>query len=534
MNARCLRLMFLTLSLILALPQPLAAVAQGTTAGATTSPYVTVIGQDLAWADPWVFVEDDAMRTSDLDLVFLTDGSATVAVSTGDIFPENARGLVIGFLGGDTDLVEFLDQGAGDVNSYWFDAFPVDDEPYGAFSVATALDATNSILLMYIAPVATFGEGMASAQTGITLGGQPLFPNVDGMALQAQLGVPAGVDTDPSLPAFVPEGQWVDRTYDVQIAWDKTWLPLGPEGEHSFRLGRVDSMVMVTVTVMPRQGTTPQQWADEQVRGRDDNWGTYTYLPQYVAENEVLTIGLHTSGEGGIMQEVLFLDDGETVVTVGMSLLDGDLLNVVELYRASVRIDGRVPLEDVDLASMVAETEFNGLHADGSYVSPQYAVSLEWDTAAWAPWPSLEEAATSNPSQRSDMFMLASQNDADASLIVVMGSTEGLDLEGFVTYNAAPEICGSNYGQEVTLLETVVEGDHAANIFRQESPTGPILIYESYELARGGTVLVVIVYVAPVSSIAGTLPGAQEAITLEGEPVLDVLTVEQIAELLGS
>ena len=536
MNARCPRLMFLTLSLVIAMLQPGMAVAQGgaTATGATTSPYVTVSGQELAWADPWVFVENDAMRTSDLDLVFLTDGTATVAVSTGGIFPENARGLVIGFLGGDTDLVEILDQGTGDVTSYWFDAFPVDGEPYGAFSVATTLGADSALLVMYISPVSAFGEGMASAQSSISLGGQPLFASVDGMALQAQLGGPANVATDTALPEFVPQSQWVDRTYDVQLMWDKTWLPLGPDGEHGFRLGSVDSTTLLTITIAPREGTTPQEWADAQVKGRDDNWGTYTYLPQYVGEDDVLTIGLETSGLGGIVQEVLFLEDAETIAIVSMVVLNADPLTVVETYRASVRIDGGVPLEDVDLASMVAEMECNGLHADGSYISPQYAVGLEWDSAAWAPWPSLEEAAMSNPSHRTDGFMLASRNGPDTSLIVFIGSTEGLELEGFVTYNADPDMYLSNYGQDVSLLETVVEGTRAANVFLQESPTGPMLIYETYELAKDGSVLVVIVLVTPAPSMAQTLPAAQAEISLEGEPVLDILTVEEIMKLLAA
>jgi hypothetical protein len=528
MNARFVRVLFVCLLIVANPPGVLA--AQDAT---TVAPYVTVSGQDLAWSAPWTFVEDDAMLTSDLDLVFLTDGSATVAVSTGDIHPENARGLVIGFLGGDTNVLEVIDAGAGASTSYWFDQFPVDDEPFGAFSTATTVSPAVSVLVMFIGPVASFGEGMASAQGAITLDGQALFPNVDGMALQAQLGVPANPTDDAALPEFVAEGQWVDRTYDVQVMWEDTWFVLRTEGEHTIHLGMAESTAMLTVTVMPREGTTPQQWADEQVRGRDDNWGTYTYLPQYVGENEVLTIGLHTSGEGGIMQEVLFLDDGETVVTVGMALLEGDLLNIAGLYRDTVRIDGRVPMEDVDLATMAAEMDSGGLSAEGLYASPQYGIELEWDPATWEPWPSLGDAAFSDPVQRSDGFMLASRTEADVSLVVFMGSTEGLDLSGFVTYNAEPDISSANYGDGVTLLKTVVEGDRAANVFQSTADTGPMLIYETYELAKDGNVMVVIVYMAPAPTIAQTLPAAQNALTLEGEPVLDILTVEELMALFG-
>jgi hypothetical protein len=223
MNARYARLVTVSLAFMLLLGQSGVVTAQD---GPTASPYTTVTGQVLMWAEPWSIVEDDALQTADLDLVFLTDGMTTVAVSTGDIIPENSRGLVIGFLGGDTGAVQVLDQGAGTTTSYWFDQFPVGGEPHGAFSIATSLSAEEAVLVMYISPVLAFGEGLTSAQENVTLDEVPLFGGVDGMALQTELGAVA--DASPSagnlvqddaqaLPEFLPIGQWVDRTYDVQV-----------------------------------------------------------------------------------------------------------------------------------------------------------------------------------------------------------------------------------------------------------------------------------------------------------------------------
>lgn len=530
MDARTVRTLFLCV--LFALGQVGAAVAQR---AVTASPYTTVTGQSLAWAAPWTFVEDDAMQTADLDLVFLTDGTATVAVSTGGINPESARGLVIAFLGGDTNSVEFLDQGGGTASAYWFDAYPVDDEPFGAFSTATSLDAINSVLLMYIAPVASFGEGLASVQQGITLDGVPLFDGVDGMALQAQLGAPGGDPGAAGQAEFTPEGQWVDRTYDVQVAWDDTWFALGPDGDHAFRLGMPGSTVMLTVTVMPREGTTPQDWAEEQVRGREAMWGSYTFLPQYVGNDEVLTIGVHTSGQGGIVQEVLFLDDGETVVVVGVAILDGDPVEIAGTYRNSVRIDGRVPLEVVDLEAMARNDV--SLYADagvvepGHFVGPQTGVDVQWSDA-WQLDPNVSPPVETDPEAGSDLVNIDCIDDESLWITVLAMPSGGGGIDPFVDIASSPDWI-SQFGPDATVVHTEISGDRGVVLVKDTSVVPARMIYTELTLVDNGQTLLVVGAGGPLEQAGEGIRFVQETVTVNGEPVLGWYPVDGVLTWLG-
>ncbi len=534
MNARSVWILFLCL--LFAFGQPVAIAARG---ALTTSPYTTVTGQALAWSAPWTFVEDDAMQTADLDLVFLTDGTATVAVSTGDIMPENARGLVIGFLGGDTNLLQVIDAGAGGATSYWFDQFPVDAENFGAFSTATALDATNSVLLMFLAPVTSFGGGLASAQAAITLDGQPLFPSVDGMALQAQLGGVPGAESNATTTAttteFLPVGQWVHEASGVQVAWDGTWVPLGPDGDDTFRLSGRVSTTMLNITIAPREGATPQMWADDLVRGREDMWRSYDFLPMVVGEDDVVVVGRDPTGEGGIVQEVLFLDDGETVAIVGLAVLEGDPVDVAEAYRASVRIDGRVPMEAVDFdllgsgdVSLYADA---GMVDASHFVGPQTGIEVQWSDA-WQLDPNVSPPVGTDAESRSDTVNIDRIDDESLWITVLVMPADGESIDRYVEVISSPEWV-AQYGPDATVVHSGVSGERGVVLVKNEGITPARMVATELLLVDNGQTLLFVSVGSRLDQAGTDIPFVQETVTVNGEPVLGWYPVEDIQTWLG-
>jgi hypothetical protein len=228
------------------------------------------------------------------------------------------------------------------------------------------------------------------------------------------------------------------------------------------------------------------------------------------------------------VQEVLFLDDGETVVTVGLVAIEGDPVEAAIEYRESVRIDGRVPLEDVDLDALTAPANAPGIVGDGQYVSPQYGVGIEWDTASWDIY---DEVATSDPTYGEDMLHLAWLSEEPAWIHVIIVPPNDATLAEFVAYNADPDVYQPIYGRDAELLATSVEGSRGANVFRAWADDEPVLVLESYVFAKDGGSMVVTLYIAPASSVEESLPSAQQGIVIDGEPILPYQEVEDILTL---
>lgn len=92
-----------------------------------------------------------------------------------------------------------------DGGTYMLHVVEVDGVTYGIFSIievaSSALDASVQI---YIAPLSTFGAGMAELQSSVTLNGSPALPGVDGASLVPAFGGTMGDPaSDATLPALI-------------------------------------------------------------------------------------------------------------------------------------------------------------------------------------------------------------------------------------------------------------------------------------------------------------------------------------------
>ncbi len=99
--------------------------------------YVAATGQTVTWNPPWTFDDGSLIAGDAVDMVFLRGEDAIGVVGMGDFQPEQARSLVFGYLGGNTELAITIDQGSSGQISYWLDSVPMNGTTFGAFTIAT-------------------------------------------------------------------------------------------------------------------------------------------------------------------------------------------------------------------------------------------------------------------------------------------------------------------------------------------------------------------------------------------------------------
>ncbi len=89
-----------------------------------------------------------------------------------------------------------------DGGTYMLHVVVVDGVAYGIFStIEVASSALDSIVQIYMAPLSTFGVGLADLQASVLVNGSPALPNVDGDGLVPAFGTAPG---DPAAEATLP------------------------------------------------------------------------------------------------------------------------------------------------------------------------------------------------------------------------------------------------------------------------------------------------------------------------------------------
>lgn len=539
-------------ALIAATLPPLAGAQSSTGSLADGMTYGTVTGQALAWGDPWAFDESRSERAEAHDIVFLTSGSATLVIATGDWTVPDSRTAAYTAIGGDSAAVTTLDEG----ETYWFQLVPIDGVTSGVFGLAsTAPEGVSTVITMIVAPVPGFASGLGSAQAGVTLDGTPVLNGVDGVTLQGQLEaqVPEVPVAEATTPAFEPIDSWTDEAFGYTVEWADGWSSLGTRNDNTFMLGPDDETVSVNMTAIPRQGSTPQDWANEMGPRLQEIEADVEVLDPVVGGNNTIVVGLFK--DMAIVEEVLFLDDGQTVVVVTLGVGDPeDMVPVAESYRTSVRIDGRAPLEGWEgiaaqlpepaaasapapttVPTAVEEVEYAdaGMVTETSYVSPQFGTSVQW-TEEWALSPA--SPVETDPGNSIDSLSLTWTGSRQNLLLVFSIPSYGVTIDQFVAYASSAERTAADFPMEATVVLADATSTRGGLLIHVPEMANTF-IYEEFRLSDDGSTIT-IVRLAGILGPDGnverdlkpTLTAAQEGVTVNGEPVLTYFTVDVVVQ----
>lgn len=525
----------------------------------TTSPYTTVAGVTLAWDDPWVLDEALSEMTGTRDLVVLTSGSATLVVATGDWAFPDARDAAFSALGGDPATVTGLDEG----ETYWFGVVPLTEDATGAFGLATtAPDGVSAVDVIFAAPVPGFATGLDSAQASITLDGSPVLNGVDGAALQAQLAAHTPAAGTP-LPPFEPIDSWTDDAFGYTVEWADGWDVMGTRNTNTIVLAPIGGTIAtVNMTALPVEGMTPRAWADRLEENIPKLVQDVVVLDPVVGSDNTVVAGLFDGG--AIIEEVLFLDDGETVVLATFGLTDVEhLATVAGNYRASVRIDGRAPLDgwetiapqlpqpavEASQTPTPAPTAATGAvrYADAgmvsatSYISPQFGTQVQW-TDEWRLDPASRPPVVTGPANSLDFVSIAwFGNEWGRLAIYSMPSFGAPGIQQLIDAEISQGFIASQYGDDAVVLLYGGDAMHGAILVRVPGMAGAY-VYEEYRLsADGSTITVAQLVVMAGEGLLGfldtdlerTLLAAQEDVTINGMPVLVYYPVETVLEAFG-
>jgi hypothetical protein len=180
-----------------------AAAQSGT--GSYTSP---VSGVEITTVEPWVFDPDLTEQGDGYEILGLNASFNSVLISflPAVIDVQQAQGMLLDEFAAGFDGYQELDRGSYGTVTYSLDIANVSGTEFGVFSLFMGERASGFVeFSMFMAPAATFADGLDSVQASVTIDGTPIFDGVESAGLQDVLDANAGVTGGSSEPADVGE-----------------------------------------------------------------------------------------------------------------------------------------------------------------------------------------------------------------------------------------------------------------------------------------------------------------------------------------
>jgi hypothetical protein len=146
----------------------------------------------VGWSAPWTQDTTAGGKGPAYEQIWLDgpNGSVMVEVDAPAVPGQQLHDTFEAAFAAETPL-QPVDQGSvGDV-AYWLDLIPYAGTPVGAYMLVRQTPERTMMAVM-IASVDWFGEGISSAQAGVTVDGAPLFGGADGAQMQQRLETAAG------------------------------------------------------------------------------------------------------------------------------------------------------------------------------------------------------------------------------------------------------------------------------------------------------------------------------------------------------
>jgi hypothetical protein len=162
-----------------------------------TEEYISpVSGAVIEATSPWELDSGMSASGTTYDIIGLTSASDSLLISylPADVNIGDAQTIVLDNFASSFDDFEQVDRGSYDDVTYSLDMATRDGAEFGVFSVFLGERASGFVeYYMFMAPAASFADGLAVAQENVTVDGTQVFDGVEGDGLQQMLDDNAGI-----------------------------------------------------------------------------------------------------------------------------------------------------------------------------------------------------------------------------------------------------------------------------------------------------------------------------------------------------
>jgi hypothetical protein len=461
----------MVLALVVALAGTLVSPALAQTGGDS---YEFGTGQTLEWSGGWSLDEESTYAEDGLEAATITKQVSLLMVLSlpNEFDMDEARDIFLEAFLGTGESSTTIDRGAYGEVSYSLDLMAYDDLDFGIFTLLRAgTGSTPTFAFVFLSPSSMFAAEFQAAQNEVTLDGAGLYEGVDGSGLQSQL-----LAAEP-----VPSG---DGTDDA-----------GDDGADD----------------------TADDATDDTADDVSDD-----------ATDDTTDDGADDSGQGqGGLKGVDGSDDSTDDTGDDTSDTADDTTDATD--------DTADATDDAtdDTGDDGTETGETGLIDEQTFVSPIYGTVLEWDSSLILN-PERDPNVVEN-SGGLDFVALLLDGDAAAFVPVTIAPSEGSSPSAYVDFWSSEEYLADRaFSPDSEILLSESSSDVGAVVRIDYTDNGTVVIfYSEARLDEENGSIVLIEYSTAAQLVEPTLPLVQQGLTVNGEAVLDFITLEEILEAAG-
>jgi len=178
------------------------------------------------------------------------------------------------------------------------------------------------------------------------------------------------------------------------------------------------------------------------------------------------------------------------------------------------------------------EPDGGSLQSDAAYVSPQYGVELDWGSS-WRLDPEVDSPTTSDTSLGIDsLTLLPVDGGGFMSITFVDAGVTGVpDL--VEVWESADFVADSAFSAEADVVLVDSSRDVGAMVLRDYLEDGTELVVIREAHLTGDNAMVVIQLSTTPANLDSVVSSAQDEVALDGTPVLEFFSIDEIAEEFG-
>ena len=349
----------------------------------------------VAWSDPWVKDDEASGSGQGWDQLWLdgTYGSVLVETDIPAVPAAQLRDELLGMIGTGVPVERVLESASGTYSST-VDIVRYPDGPVGIL-IDVYEDPSGTTLTLLVAGVSEFADAKASAEAGITVAGQPLFTNIDGVMVQTNLEAaaaqpggaveaptptPATAQDPATAPAPTPApavgptpttvppagtgsasdlsaGSFTIESNNWLVKWNEGWLSRF-EDSKALVIWHQDARVHLEVQHFVEASVT---MTDDDHIDRELEWlnadaspKDWTYRYSFTLDNDqrIVMVFSRTTPEGTLYSVSDVFVDGTHYSKVRMQAWDVDFAEALTVIQSTVTVNGAAPFGDLDLSAL--------------------------------------------------------------------------------------------------------------------------------------------------------------------------------------
>lgn len=324
-----------------------------------TAQSYTVTGgtHEVTWESPWDRANGVGQKTGagDEAVVFADGEGATLVIAVYDANHDlttefnNATSAIET----SADTYETVDSGSYDAVSYALLKYSKNAVKIGAFAIFIdgGLDG-DDVGFVFTSPLSTFSSSLANAQKSISIDGEKILIDVDSAGLARQLGssistsasqpTPTSQNPQPEVSASTGD-TWMDPRFGYVVEWGAQWSPTDPPGSASFAIKHSSNNMIVGWVALPAEGISIFTYFDAFIAAFEQGIPSGSRTVVKLVGQDKITLAAEI-GTGLFIQDVFFIDDGQTMVVTTILATGTDAAGLIDDYRSSVTVAGIAPL----------------------------------------------------------------------------------------------------------------------------------------------------------------------------------------------